>query len=128
VAHFVRWAHDLQDLKKKAEFYPGVKKEDLFRDGYIAEKSGHSRGSTVDLAIDGVDFGTPFDYFDPASHTDSPAVSEEARKNRGQLRTWMEEAGFKNLPEEWWHYTLKEEPHPDTYFDFPVESVHPSSP
>ena len=128
VAHFVRWARDLQDLKTKARYYPTVKKEDLFRDGYIAEKSGHSRGSTVDLAIDGLDFGSPFDFFDPVSHTDSTAVSERAQKNRMRLKTLMEEAGFKNLPEEWWHYTLKEEPHPDTYFDFPVEPVHSSSP
>ena len=128
VAHFVRWARDLQDLKRKAEFYPSVPKENLFRDGYIAEKSGHSRGSTVDLAIDGVDYGTPFDFFDSVSHTDSTAVSEGAQKNRLRLKTLMEEAGFKNLPEEWWHYTLKEEPHPDTYFDFTVQPVHPSSP
>ncbi len=117
---FVEWAKDLRDEKMRREFYPRVEKTALFRDGYIAEKSGHSRGSTVDLTIDGLDMGTVFDYFDPLSHTENPKVSGTARKNRLLLKTLMEKHGFRNLPEEWWHFTLKNEPHPDQYFDAEV--------
>lgn len=127
VDHFVRWAKDLSDQKMKAEYYPFTDKANLFRDGYIAAKSGHSRGSTVDLAIieldDGqeLDMGTKFDFFDPLSHTASSRVSESQRENRLVLKSVMERNGFKNLKEEWWHYTLRNEPFPDTYFDFKVK-------
>ncbi len=150
VDQFVRWAKDLDDERMKAEFYPHVDKSRLFADGYIAEKSGHSRGSTVDLTVvrlpapptrpyvpgeplapcyaprserfpdNSVDMGTGFDCFDTLSHTDDPRVSGQQRAHRELLRGALSEAGFVNLPEEWWHFTHKPELFPDTYFDFPV--------
>ncbi len=127
VDHFVRWAKDVADTRMKAEFYPGVEKKNLFRDGYIAAKSGHSRGSTVDLTIidlktgKELDMGTPFDFFGPRSWPDSPEMSSQIRANRTLLRNLMTSHGFKPLKEEWWHFTLKDEPYPETYFDFVVE-------
>jgi D-alanyl-D-alanine dipeptidase len=128
VDHFVRWAEDLGDTKMKARYYPEVEKKNLFRDGYIAAKSGHSRGSTVDLTIvsrdTGVpvelDMGTGWDYFGPKSWPSSTEVSAEARANRLLLRSLMVKHGFHPLAEEWWHFTLVDEPFPDTYFNFPV--------
>ena len=120
VNHFVEWAKNLSDQKTKSEFYPYVDKANLFRDGYIAEHSGHSRGSTVDLTIASLDFGTEFDYFDPTANTDNPKVSVEAKKNRALLKSVMEKHGFKNLKEEWWHYTLVAELYPTQYFDFEI--------
>ncbi|MFD9870275.1 M15 family metallopeptidase [Streptomyces niveus] len=150
VDHFVRWAKDLEDETMKPEFYPRVDKSRLFTDGYIAEKSGHSRGSTVDLTIvklpakptrpyvpgeklvpcyapqgerfrdDSVDMGTGYDCFDTLSHTDDPRVQEKQRANRQLLKSTLADVGFANLPEEWWHFTHKPEVFPDTYFDFPV--------
>ena len=121
VEHFVRWAKALDDTKMKARFYPHVKKRNLFRDGYIAAKSGHSRGSTLDLSIDGLDMGTPFDYFDPRSRTNAKTVSKKQHANRMMLKKLMEENGFKNYAAEWWHYTLKDEPFKERYFDFVVK-------
>ena len=126
VDHFVRWAKDLDDLKMKPEFYPFVDKKYLFRDGYIAAKSGHSRGSTLDLTVIDMksnrelDMGTPFDFFDPLSHTINDQITAEQQQNRITLKTVMEKHGFKNLAEEWWHYTLENEPYPDRYFNFRV--------
>ncbi|MEU6395275.1 M15 family metallopeptidase [Streptomyces sp. NPDC046939] len=150
VDHFVRWAKDLDDQRMKAEFYPRVDKTRLFADGYIAEKSGHSRGSTVDLTVvklparptrayvpgepltpcygpkkerfpdNSVDMGTGFDCFDTLAHTDDPRIKGVQRANRDLLRNALSGQGFVNLPEEWWHYTYKPELYPDTYFDFPV--------
>ncbi|WP_037835385.1 M15 family metallopeptidase, partial [Streptomyces sp. NRRL S-481] len=150
VDHFVRWAKDLDDQAMKGEFYPNVDKTRLFSDGYIAEKSGHSRGSTVDLTLvrlpakptrpyhpgeplvpcfapqderfpdNSVDMGTGFDCFDTLSHTLDPRIQGDRRANRLLLKSTLEDVGFVNLPEEWWHYTYKPEPYPDTYFDFPV--------
>ncbi|MGP3691541.1 M15 family metallopeptidase [Streptomyces sp. IBSNAI002] len=152
VDHFVAWAKDLDDQAMKAEYYPRVGKTRLFEGGYIAEKSGHSRGSTVDLTLvklpapptppydpdrpltpcfapqeerspdDSVDMGTGFDCFDTLSHTLDGRIQGEQRANRLLLKSTLEQAGFKNLPEEWWHYTLLNEPFPDTYFDFPVQT------
>ena len=121
VDHFVAWAKDVNDLKMKREFYPQVDKSNLFRDGYIAEKSGHTRGSTVDLTIDGLDFGTEFDLFDPLSHTANPTVNTPQRANRALLKAVMDKHGFKGIKTEWWHFTLRNEPFPNTYFDVPVE-------
>ena len=121
VDHFVRWAKDLNDTKMKSVYYPYVKKKMLFKEGYIAAKSGHSRGSTVDLSIDGLDMGTPFDFFDPSSHTFSSSISAKQQKNRVHLKQVMEANGFKNYPAEWWHYTLKNEPFKKHYFDFEVK-------
>jgi len=130
VDHFVRWAEDTADLRTKAEYYPGVAKSRLFDEGYIAERSGHSRASTIDLTLatlaeDGtatpIDMGTPFDFFDPLSHTESPDITPDQLTNRLLLRGAMEAGGFRNYPSEWWHYTLRDEPYPDDYFDVPVE-------
>ena len=126
VAHFARWAADLSDQRTKAEFYPNVDKTRLFELGYIAERSGHSRGSTVDLTIINlttgaeIDMGTPFDLFDTRSWPTDETVSAEARANRLMLQSLMRTHGFRSLREEWWHFTLEGEPHPETYFDFPV--------
>lgn len=126
VNHFIEWARDEKDTLMKEDFYPEVDKKDLFKLGYIAERSGHSRGSTVDLSLvdihtdEEVDMGSPYDFFGERSHHGSPAVTPEQTSNRNILRKAMEAAGFEALPEEWWHYRLKNEPYPDTYFDFPV--------
>lgn len=134
VDRFVRWARDGTDQRTKAEFYPEVAKSRLILEGYIAEKSGHSRGSTLDVTLVGLgagrreplDMGTPFDYFDPLAHTDSPRVTGAAREHRELLGRVLGGQGFVNLPEEWWHFTYKPEAFPDAYFDFPVSvaSVH----
>ncbi|HUY10696.1 MAG TPA: M15 family metallopeptidase [Candidatus Dormibacteraeota bacterium] len=116
---FVRWSKRAGDPQSKAEYYPNVHKDQLFAEGYIAAKSAHSRGSTVDLTIDGLEMGTPFDYFDALAHVDAP-VPTQARANRMLLSEVMERAGFKPYPEEWWHFSLIEEPFPDRYFNFPV--------
>jgi D-alanyl-D-alanine dipeptidase len=126
VAHFVRWARNLADTRRKAEFYPGIDKRDLFRLGYIASRSGHSRGATVDLTLvrreDGaeVDMGTRFDFFSPKSWPSDRSVSEDARKHRALLADAMRRGGFHPYDKEWWHFTLAREPFPQTYFDFPV--------
>ncbi|MEP9352597.1 M15 family metallopeptidase [Xanthobacter sp. KR7-65] len=127
VAHFARWASDLADERTKATYYPDVAKKDLFAEGYIAARSGHSRGSTLDLTLfdvssgRDVDMGTPFDLFSPRSWPASPAVTSAQRANRALLATLMAHGGFKPFDKEWWHFTLKDEPFPDTYFDFPIE-------
>lgn len=126
VDHFSAWAKNLSDRKMKASYYPEVSKDQLFNLGYIAIRSGHSRGSTVDLTLISedkreLDMGTPFDFFSPLSHTENSSVTPEQKKNRLFLKSAMEKHGFKNLPEEWWHYTLKREPFLDQYFDFDVE-------
>lgn len=139
VDDFVRWGKDLTDQSTKPAYYPKVPKEELFQRGYIAERSGHSRASTVDMGLEvidaelaarvlqgqltagqDVDMGTPFDLFDERSHTESTLVGSPARHNRLWLRAMMDGHGWRNLPEEWWHFTLKSEPFPDTYFDMPV--------
>jgi zinc D-Ala-D-Ala dipeptidase len=125
VANFVRWARDLNDAAGKAEFYPDVDKRTLFRDGYISSQSGHSRGSTIDMTLatdDGreLDMGTPFDFFSPNSWPAAPVVSAEAHANRMLLAAAMSRRGFRPYNKEWWHFTLRGEPFPDTYFDFPV--------
>ncbi len=151
VDHFVRWAEDIGDRKTRKEFYPTVDKRHLFRDGYIAKKSGHSRASTIDLTIvpvpvpaqerytpgqplkacflpaakrfrdNSLDMGTGFDCFHELSHTGNGNVGLMQRKNRLLLKTLMDKHGFANYDKEWWHFTLRNEPYPDTYFDFPVE-------
>ncbi|MDK1703024.1 M15 family metallopeptidase [Serratia rubidaea] len=151
VNDFVEWAKVLKDTKMRTEFYPSVDKTRLFTDGYIAARSGHSRGSTLDLTIiplgskipaedtkrtlenctkpklqrspdNSLDFGTGFDCFSPVSHPDYLAISAQARANRLLLQLLMEHAGFKPLDTEWWHFTLIEESYPNTYFDFPVKN------
>ena len=127
VANFERWARDLKDTAAKAEFYPDVDKRTLFRDGYIAPYSGHSRGSTIDLtlaqAADGaeLDMGTHFDFFSPKSWTDDPSITPAQHANRVLLASAMRKRGFRGYDKEWWHFTLRAEPFPETYFDFPVQ-------
>jgi len=125
VADFVSWASDLYDTAGKAEFYPDVDKSTLFRDGYISSRSGHSRGSTVDLTLAQaggreLDMGTPFDFFSPRSWPSDASVGAAARVNRATLAAAMRRRGFRPYEKEWWHFTLAHEPFPATYFDFPV--------
>ena len=151
VADFVAWANNLADQRMKPEFYPHVDKTTLFRDGYIADHSGHSRGSTMDLTLvqlpgyvsrpyvpgeplvdcaapasarfadDSLDMGTGFDCFDTLAHTLDPRIQGEQLKNRLLLRDVLQSEGFVNYPYEWWHFTYQPERYPDTYFDFPVQ-------
>lgn len=150
VDDFVSWAADLKAIQMQAEFYAAVPKNRLFEEGYIAAHSGHSRGSTIDLTVvpldsnvphvsasmplvdctapkdqrapdNSLDFGTGFDCFSPVSHPSYQAISPQAKANRLLLQTLMVDAGFAPLETEWWHFTLKDEPYPDTYFDFPVK-------
>jgi zinc D-Ala-D-Ala dipeptidase len=126
VANFVHWARDIGDTAAKAEFYPNVDKRTLFRDGYIASRSGHSRGSTADLTLandDGheLDMGTPFDFFSPKSWTADSSITAEQHANRMLLATAMRRHGFRGYDKEWWHFTLRGEPFPETFFDFPVK-------
>ena len=123
VDHFVRWAKDLTDTKTKARYYPDTDKRELIKQGYIAESSGHSRGSTVDLTLVNranprlpLDMGTPFDFFSVASGPDYPGLTPQQRANRLLLQSLMVKHGFKPYAKEWWHFTLKDEPYPDTYF------------
>ena len=143
VSHFVRWAKDVKDTRMKSYFYPELTKDVLFPQGYIAEHSGHSRGSTVDLTLfdmtteKEVDMGGTFDYFGLESHPDwcgnpdtrkyegkaQGGITETQFRNRMILRAAMLRHGFKPLVEEWWHFTLEDEPYPDTYFTFPVQRL-----
>lgn len=151
VNDFAKWATEINNVTMRDEFYPNITKANLFKEGYIAYQSGHSRGSTIDLTIvplnsvippydpktklvactapqkerfsdNSVDFGTGYDCFSPMSHPSYPYLSSEAKKNRALLRGLMGQAGFKPLATEWWHFTLIHEPYPNTYFDFPVEN------
>lgn len=152
VADFARWAGDAADQRMKAEFYPRVDKSTLFEDGYLAHRSGHSRGSTVDLTVvrlpsapqpayrpgqplvacyapvgerfadNSIDMGTGYDCFDTLAHTLDPRVTGVQCANRLLLRNAMTAAGFTDYRGEWWHYTLNDEPYPSTYFDFPVRT------
>ena len=130
VKHFVLWGIEDLDLRMKPFFYPDLDKTDLFQQGYIAKQSSHSRGSTVDLTLldmttgKEVDMGSPFDMFSEISHPDYQGITEEQHYNRMLLRNAMVRNGFEPLFCEWWHFTLKDEPYPDTYFDFPVSSQY----
>ena len=148
VDHFVRWAEDFPDTRMKAYFYPDLEKKVLFPQEYICAKSGHSRGSTIDLTLfdmateKELDMGGTFDWFGPESHPDfcgnpetgeytgdnskSPAnrkITAEQFKNRMILRAAMMRHGFSPFRTEWWHFTLADEPFPDTYFTFPVRQL-----
>lgn len=151
VNDFVNWANQVKNTVAQTEFYPTVDKQNLFREGYIAYESGHSRGSTIDLTIvplnseippynpalkqvsctlpqekrfpdNSLDFGTGFDCFSPLSHPNYQKLSPQIKANRLLLQTVMKLAGFKPLDTEWWHFTLINEPYPNTYFDFPVKN------
>ncbi len=127
VNHFVRWAKVLNDTLNKSVFYPNVEKKSLFKAGYIASKSGHSRGSTVDLTIiDGntgkpLDMGSPYDFFGHESWVNYVGITKKQSENRQLLQDMMLKHGFRNYPKEWWHFTLRQEPFPGTYFDFLIK-------
>lgn len=128
VDDFVAWSKDPHETRMQAEYYPNVAKRLLFPEGYIAERSGHSRGSTIDLTLVSanapykpLDMGTHFDYFGPESWPDYPGVTPQQRANRLLLQTLMQQHGFKAYAQEWWHFTYANEPFPDRYFNFVVE-------
>jgi D-alanyl-D-alanine dipeptidase len=128
VKQFVLWGIEDTDNRMKPYFYPYLNKQDLFAEGYIAKLSSHSRGSTVDLTLldmktgKEVDMGSPFDLFSEKSHPDYTDITDEQYDNRMLLQHVMIRNGFVPINCEWWHFTLKDEPYPDTYFDFPVSS------
>jgi zinc D-Ala-D-Ala dipeptidase len=128
---FIRWSSLPEDNRTKPRHYPNIDRPDMFERGYVATRSGHSRGSTVDLTLyrldtgDLVPMGGHHDLMDPVSHHGAPGVSRAEATNRRLLRSVMEESGFHGYECEWWHYTLEDEPYPDTYFDFPVAQVTP---
>ena len=130
VKHFVLWGIEDQDIRMKPYFYPDLEKQELFIKGYIAKRSSHSRGSTVDLTLldmqtgRELDMGSPFDFFGEVSHPDCKAITEEQYNNRMILQRAMVRNGFKPLDCEWWHFTLENEPYPNTYFEFPVASAY----
>ena len=127
VDHFVRWAKKLNDTLMKQSYYPTIRKSDLFQLGFIASKSGHTRGSSVDLSIveiktnKEIDMGSSYDFFGATSHSFHKKLSNRQEKNRMLLRNIMIKNGFKPYDKEWWHYTLVDEPFPDTYFNFDIE-------
>lgn len=123
---FVRWCAAPEDGRTKDRHYPSIGRTELIPLGYIAAKSGHSRGSTIDLTLtdeagNPVDMGGIFDFMDERSHHGCPSVAPEQADNRETLRAIMLEAGFTDYKNEWWHYRLRNEPYPDTYFDFVIE-------
>lgn len=126
VKHFLLWGIEDTDVRMKPYFYPGVEKQALFSEGYIARRSSHSRGSTVDLTLldmstgRELDMGSPFDFFGKISHPDYLDITEEQYDNRMFLRSAMLRSGFEPIDCEWWHFTLRDEPYPDSYFSFPV--------
>ncbi|MBQ4897785.1 M15 family metallopeptidase [Paenibacillus sp. Marseille-P2973] len=127
VNHFISWSKDRDDTLMKDAFYPDVDKKNLFKLGYLSSKSGHSRGSTVDLTLvykrtgEEVDMGSRVDFLGEISSHGTKLITKEQRKNRYILKTAMVNQGFKPYTKEWWHYTLKNEPYPSTYFNFNVE-------
>ena len=130
VKHFVLWGIEDQDIRMKPYFYPDLEKQELFRKGYIAKQSSHSRGSAVDLTLlnmktgKEVDMGSPFDLFSEVSHPDYRGITEEQYENRMLLQKVMMRCGFRPIDCEWWHFMLENEPYPDTYFEFPVSAEY----
>lgn len=127
VNHFARWAKDLSATNMKQRYYPEVEKTELFSQGYIAARSGHSRGSTVDLTLvslsppfEQLDMGTVFDFFSPKSWLGAAGLTETQEQNRALLQRIMSKHGFTPYSKEWWHFTLQSEPFPDSYFDFEI--------
>lgn len=127
VNHFMRWAADPYDTLMKSRHYPAIDKSRLFKEGYISSHSGHSRGSTVDLTLvsldsgENIDMGGIFDFFGPESWAAAATPTPSQRAHRMLLQRVMEKHGFAPYSQEWWHFTLKNEPYPGTYFDFPVQ-------
>ena len=126
VKKFIFWAIEDTDIRMKPYFYPTLDKAEVFEQGYIAKQSSHSRGSAIDLTLldmatgKELDMGSPFDLFDESSHPDYRGITDEQYANRMLLQDTMVRNGFETLDCEWWHFTLVDEPYPDTYFDFPV--------
>jgi len=127
VNHFYKWALDVSDTLMKQQFYPNELKKNLFKNGYIATKSGHTRGSTLDLTLidlksgQELDMGSPYDFFGPASWVNFTEISVKQKWNRNQLQKVMLANGFRNYPKEWWHFALRNEPYLETYFDFVIK-------
>ncbi|RKT56537.1 D-Ala-D-Ala dipeptidase VanX [Saccharothrix australiensis] len=123
---FLRWSAQPEDGRTKSRHYPNIDRAEMFEKGYVAARSGHSRGGTVDLTLyhlatgELADMGGDHDLMDPVSHHDAPGVTGVAADNRRLLRAVMADCGFRSYDYEWWHYTLDDEPYPDTYFDFPI--------
>ena len=130
VKHFVLWGIEDQDIRMKPYFYPDLEKQELFAKGYIASQSSHSRGSAVDLTLlnmktgKELDMGSPFDLFSELSHPDCKKITKEQYDNRMLLQKVMVRNGFQPIDCEWWHFSLKNEPYPDTYFTFPVSASY----
>ena len=123
---FLKWSTQPEDGRTKLRHYPNIHRLDMFEQGYVAARSGHSRGGTVDLTLyhlasgELAPMGGGHDLMDPVSHHDAPGITPAAADNRQHLRSVMEESGFDSYACEWWHYTLRNEPYPNTYFDFPI--------
>jgi len=130
---FLRWSAQPEDGRTQPRHYPHLDRPQLFEQGYVATRSGHSRGSTVDLTLyrlgtgDLLPMGGGHDLMDPVSHHDATEITTTEAANRRRLRSIMERCGFASYAQEWWHYTLRDEPFPTTYFDFPIASTSPSS-
>jgi D-alanyl-D-alanine dipeptidase len=127
VDHFIQWCQQDAPCETKERFFPEIEKGDLFKKGYLVKHSSHTRGSTVDLTLinlgtgEELDMGTEFDYFGQESWYDSSAISPQARANRMLLQLIMVQNGFVPFQQEWWHFTLQDEPYPDRYFNFPIK-------
>lgn len=127
VDSFIKWGNSSEDNLTKAEFYPDIHKKDLFKLGYLARRSAHSRGSAIDLTLfslrtnEPLDMGSPFDFLGSVSNHGTKLITEDQTKNRDILKEALKAAGFKELRTEWWHYQLIQEPFPDTYFDFVID-------
>lgn len=130
VKQFVLWGIEDQDIRMKPYFYPKLEKQELFAKGYIAKQSSHSRGSAIDLTLldmktgKEVDMGSPFDLFSEASHPDYRGITDEQYENRMRLQQVMVRNGFLPIDCEWWHFSLKNEPYPETYFEFPISAEY----
>ncbi|MBO4862575.1 MAG: M15 family metallopeptidase [Firmicutes bacterium] len=126
VKHFMLWGIEDLDQRMKPFFYPDIEKQDIFKHGYVASKSSHSRGSAIDLTLldmktgKELDMGSPFDFFSEVSHPDYRGITDEQYNNRQFLADLMGSEDFESIDCEWWHFMLKDEPYPDTYFEFPV--------
>ena len=133
VDRFLHWAQQPEDGRTKPRHYPNIDRAGMFEEGYVAARSGHSRGSTVDLTLYHLDsgelvaMGGDHDLMDPISHHGAKSVARVEARNRRHLCSIMEACGFRSYAREWWHYTLRDEPYPDTYFDFAITSVRPGT-
>lgn len=127
---FLRWSAQPEDGRTKEKYYPNIERSEMVTKGYVASKSGHSRGSAIDLTLYRLDtdelvpMGTSFDFMDERSHHTSKKIADDEAQNRRVLCSIMEDSGFEPFVYEWWHYLLRNEPYPDDYFDFPIGGNH----